>query len=89
MINRARLDKIQSCIDDALSQLNELPSEYDAVGYIRNDCEDIDFELSCLEDEDDMSEWTSMIPDNLSAGEADSLRDAVNDWRAKNGYPRI
>ena len=26
-------------------------------------------------------------PDNLSAGEADSLRNAVNDWRVKNGYP--
>lgn len=89
MINHARLDKIQSCVDDALSQLNDLPSEYDAVGYIRSDCEDIDFELSCLEYEDDASDWTSMIPDNLSAGEAYSLRDAVNDWRVKNGYPRI
>jgi hypothetical protein len=88
MINHSRLDKIQLCIDDALSQLNDLPSEYDAVEYIRIDCEDIDFELSCLE-EDDASDWISMIPDNLSAGEADSLRDAVNDWRVKNGYPRI
>lgn len=89
MINPTRLNKIQSCVEDALSQLNDLPSEYDAVEHIRSDCEDIDFELSCLEDEDEASDWISMIPDNLSAGEADSLRDAVNDWRVKNGYPRI
>jgi len=89
MINHARLDKIQSYVDDALSQLNDLPSEYDAVGYVINDCKGIDFELSCIEDEEDTSDWTSMVPDNLSVGEADSLRDAVNDWREKNGYPRI
>lgn len=89
MINHARLDEIRACVEDALCQLKYLPSEYDAVGYIRSDCEDIDHELSCLEDEDDTSNWTSMIPDNLSAGEADSLHDAVNDWRVKNGYPRI
>lgn len=89
MINHTELDNIQSSITDILCQLNDLPSGYDAVGYIRQDCEDINGSLSCLEYEDDTSDWTSMIPDNLSAGEADSLRDAVNDWRVKNGYPRI
>ena len=89
MINHTELDNIQSSVTDILCQLNDLPSGYDAVGYIRQDCEDINGSLSCLEDEDDTSDWTSMIPDNLSAGEADSLRDAVNDWRAKNGYPRM
>ena len=89
MINHTELDNIQSSIEDIRSHLNDLPSEYDAVEYIRQDCRDIDGSLSCLEDEDDTSDWTSMIPDNLSAGEADSLRDAVNGWRVKNGYPRV
>ena len=89
MINHTELDNIQSSVTDILCQLNDLPSEYDAVEYIRQDCEDINGSLSCLEGEDDSFDWTYMIPDNLSAGEADSLRDAVNDWRVKNGYPRI
>lgn len=91
MINHTELDSIQSSVDDILSQLGDLPSEYDAVGYIRQDCEDINGSLSCLEDEDedDTSDWTSMIPDNLSVGEADSLRDTLNEWRVKNGYPRV
>lgn len=89
MINHTELDNIQSSVADILCQLKDLPSEYDAVEYIRQDCEDINGSLSCLEDEDDASDWTSMIPDNLSVGEADSLRELIDNWRADNGYPRI
>lgn len=89
MINHSELDNIQSSVTDILCQLNDLPSEYDAVEYIRQDCEDINGSLSCLDGEDDSSDWTSMIPDNLSVGEYDSLRELINNWRADNGYPRI
>lgn len=40
---------------------------------------------------DDWEELTELLPDPtlMSAGDMSSLRDAVNDWREKNGYPRI
>ena len=92
MLTQEDLDRICKLANDVEDKLQDLDTTtltglLDAVQEVQGDAtelrglvEDIDL------DEGDLGE---LIPDNLSAGEADSLRDAVNDWREKNGYPRI
>jgi hypothetical protein len=56
-------------------------------------CEADACELSCRLDDlnDDLEEdreiLTDYIPDDLSAGEYDSLKEVLNKWRTDNGYP--
>lgn len=92
MINQQYLDRIcelANTVEDKLQDLNTeiLTGLLDAVQEVQGDAT----ELRCLVEniDEDESVLGELIPDNLSIGEADSLRDAVNDWRVKNGYPRI
>lgn len=92
MLTQEILDRICKLANDVEDKLRDLDTTtltglLDAVQEAHGDAT----ELRCLvEDIDnDESELGELIPENLSVGEADSLRDAVNDWREKNGYPRI
>lgn len=55
-------------------------------------CESDARELSCQLDtfnaelEDHTSDLADYIPDDLSAGEYDSLKEVLNKWRTDNGY---
>ena len=55
-------------------------------------CTDIRSELDSIESElddfepDEADEFSELIPTNLSAGEADSLKEVIRKWRTDNGY---
>ena len=66
-----------------------LTGQLDAVQEVQGDATELRGLVEGVELDEDESDLGELIPANLSAGEADSLRDAVNDWREKNGYPRI
>lgn len=93
MLTQEDLDRICKLANDVEDKLQDLDTTtltglLDAVQEVQGDATELrrlveDIEL------DDESELGELIPENLSAGEADSLRDTVNDWREKNGYPRI
>lgn len=36
--------------------------------------------------EDDDDEFTTLIPSNISAGDADELKDLILNWRKEHGY---
>lgn len=92
MITQQDLDRICELANQVEDKLQDLDTEtltglLDAVQEVQSDATEL---RGMVEDIDlDESDLGELIHDNLSAGEADSLRDAVNDWREKNGYPRI
>lgn len=92
MLTQTDLDRICKLANQVEDKLQDLDTEtltglLDAVQEVQGDATEL---RGLVEDiELDESELGELIPENLSAGEADSLRDAVNDWREKNGYPRI
>lgn len=92
MLTQKDLDRICELANQVEDKLQDLDTEtltglLDAVQEVQGDATEL---RSLVEEiELDESELGELIPENLSAGEADSLRDAVNDWREKNGYPRI
>lgn len=92
MLTQTDLDRICELANTVEDKLQDLDTEtltglLDAVQEVQGDATEL---RGLVEDiELDEGELGELIPENLSAGEADSLRDAVNDWRVKNGYPRI
>lgn len=92
MLTQKDLDRICELANQVEDKLQDLDTEtltglLDAVQEVQGDATEL---RSLVEEiELDESELGELIPENLSACEADSLRDAVNDWREKNGYPRI
>lgn len=92
MLTQLHLDRICELANRVEDKLQDLDTEtltglLDAVQEVQSDATEL---RGLVEDiELDKGELGELIPENLSAGEADSLRDAVNDWREKNGYPRI
>jgi predicted nuclease with TOPRIM domain len=92
MLTQQDLDRICELANQVEDKLQDLDTEtltglLDAVQEVQGDATEL---RGLVEEiELDESELGELIPENLSAGEADSLRDAVNDWREKNGYPRI
>lgn len=81
-------------IRDSLESLNDSVDRLDCPA-LECWCRDMKCDIQSIETEldqfepDEPDEFSELIPAHLSAGEADSLRDAMNDWREKNGYPRI
>ena len=66
------------------TELNDLREETEA-------CEAEALDLSSQLDDIDVNETAEAIldyiPDDLSAGEYDSLKQVLNKWRTDNGYP--
>lgn len=92
MLTQRDLDRICELANQVEDKLQDLDTEtltglLDAVQEVQGDATKL---RGLVEEiELDESELGVLIPENLSAGEVYSLRDAVNDWRVKNGYPRI
>lgn len=57
-----------------------------------NECTDIRCELDDIENELDdfeppeQDEITALVPENMSAGETDSLKETIMNWRTEHGY---
>ena len=92
MLTQTDLDRICELANTVEDKLHDLDTEtltglLDAVQEVQGDATELRGLVECIElDEGELGE---LIPENLSAGEADSLRNAVNDWREKHGYSRI
>lgn len=94
MITRTDLERIYNMADQVEDKLQDLDTEtltglFDAIQEVQGDATELRGLVENIYLDEDESGICELIPDNLSIGEADSLRDAVNDWREKNGYPRI
>lgn len=63
----------------------DLYEETEACEY---DARKLSFLLDDLNDDlDESLAFLDYIPDDLSAGEAESLKEVLNKWRTDNGYP--
>ena len=94
MLTQEDLDRICKLTNDVEDKLQDLDTTtltglLDAVQEVQGDATELRGLVEDIDLDDGESDLGELIPDNLSAGEADSLHDAVNDWREKNGYPRI
>jgi DNA integrity scanning protein DisA with diadenylate cyclase activity len=69
-------------------ELEDLCDEVEVEG-CESDARELSCQLNDLNDdlEEDMVILTDYIPDDLSAGEYDSLKEVLNKWRTDNGYP--
>lgn len=91
MITEDMIDSIDTAVEDIRCEL-EYTSNKGFDDEIRRHCRAIDNTLSEMRDalfevEDDP--FLSMIPNEMSAGEADSLKETINNWRREHGYGEI
>ena len=92
MITQEDLDRICELANAVEDKLDDLESEtltnlLDAVQEVQGDATELRGLVETIElDEDDLSE---LIPDDLSAGEADSLKETINNWRREHGYGEL
>ena len=85
------IDDIAAIVEDIRSELNY--RDYEGFEYqIRKHCKCIDSKLCELNDAVvglEENEFLAMIPDNISAGEAISLKETINNWRTEHGYSNL
>lgn len=85
------IDDIAAIVEDIRCELNYTDcDEFD--DQIRQHCRSIDSKLCELSDtvvEIEEDEFTSMIPAGISAGEAISLKETINNWRREHGYGEL
>lgn len=90
MLTQQDLDRIIELANNIEDHLNDLDitslSELlDEVRYIQSAATELRGLVEDIELEDgDLGE---LVPDDLSAGEYDSLKQVLNKWRTDNGYP--
>lgn len=94
MTVKERIEDLASMANDLWERVRGLSStELEDLCEEVEGCESDARELSCQLDDlnDDLEEdreiLTDYIPDDLSAGEYDSLKEVLNKWRTDNGYP--
>lgn len=71
-LSGASLEELLGEVEACQSEASDLSTELDGLNDSMDECDD------------DILDY---IPDNLSAGEYDSLKEALNKWRTDNGYP--
>lgn len=90
MLTQQDLDRIYELANSIEDKLNDLDSTclsdlLDEVQSLQSDATEL---LGLVEDivlED--SDLGELVPEDLSVGEFESLKEAVNKWRTENGYP--
>lgn len=92
MITQEDLDRICELVNAVEDKLSDLESEtltnlLDAVQEVQGDATELRGLVETIElDEGDLAE---LIPDNLSAAEAISLKETINNWRREHGYGEL
>lgn len=90
MLTQQDLDRISELANSIEDHLNDLDSTSlsDLLGKVQSLQSDATELRGLVEDiELEDSDLGELIPEDLSAGEAESLKEAVNKWRTENGYP--
>lgn len=84
------VDNIRSCVYN----LDCSATESECMN-IRFELDDIETEVSNIEEEleayehAEQDEITVLIPDDISAGDAISLKETINNWRREHGYGEL
>lgn len=94
MITQQDLDRICELANQVEDKLQDLDTEtltdlLDAVQELQGDATELRGmveEIDLTPDESDLGE---LVPDNLSTGEADSLKETINSWRREHGYGEV
>lgn len=94
MITQQDLDRICELANQVEDKLQDLDTEtltdlLDAVQELQGDATELRGmveEIDLTPDESDLGE---LVPDNLSTGEADSLKETINNWRREHGYGEV
>lgn len=92
MLTREDLDRIcelANSIEDRLDDLDctTLAELLDEVHSLQSDSTELRGLVEDIEpDEGDLCE---LVPENLSAGEAISLKETINNWRREHGYGEL
>ena len=84
------IDDITSIVEDIRSELDYTDSEGFEQQILKY-CKQIDSKLSELTDSimTEENELHVMIPDDITAGEAISLKETINNWRREHGYGEL
>ena len=88
---------MENIIDDIADIIGDIRTELDyadSEGFeqqIRKYCKQIDSKLDELTDAVMTEEYEihAMIPDDITAGEAISLKETINNWRREHGYGEL
>lgn len=85
------IDNIGAIVNDIRTEL-EYPDSISFKNDVLDHCRHIDSELCELTDavmaiEED--EFRNMVPADITAGEAISLKETINNWRREHGYGEI
>lgn len=85
------IDNIGAIVNDIRTEL-EYPDSISFKNDVLDHCMHIDSELCELTDavmaiEED--EFRDMVPADISAGEAISLKETINNWRREHGYGEL
>lgn len=77
---RQSVDSIRDSVDNI-----KCPATEDDCSDILGELNNIEYELDQFEP-DEPSEFVTLIPETMSAGDADSLKELILDWRKERGY---
>ena len=77
---RGAVDNIHYSVDLLESNVTE-----DECAKIRHELDYIEKQLDDFEPPEE-DEITALIPENMSAGEVDSLKEVICNWRTEHGY---
>lgn len=82
---------IRAAVDAVRSEICGIRDSglYNTADTIEGALDNIVSAVSCDNDfdsQDEVAEFTSLIPETMSAGDADSLKQLILDWRKERGY---
>lgn len=75
-------------LEDIRSECSDIEDE-GIVTNIKGCCRRVENLLDSLREVDEDEDLRDMIPENLSAGAAISLKETLNKWRSENGYHEV
>lgn len=85
------IDDIAAIVEDIRTEL-KYPDSVSFENDVLDHCRHIDSKLCELTDavvDIEENEFRDMVPANISAGEAISLKETINNWRRDHGYGEI
>lgn len=94
MTIKERIEDLASMANDLWERVRglsttELKGLYEETEACESDARELSCQLDDINDdlEDESLAFLDYIPDDLSAGEAESLKEVLNKWRTDNGHP--
>lgn len=75
-------------LEDIRSECSDIEDE-GIVTNIKGCCRRVENLLDSLREVDEDEDLRDMIPEDLSAGAAISLKETLNKWRSENGYHEV